>query len=107
MHHKSGKHDLQRDLHQLVDVVAPRVESAVATVTEKAPPLFEKGRAVAGEAAHRGKVVALEKGTLLAERLPDDVVDRLPDTVVDRLPVKRRGGRGKRLLLLALLGGAA
>lgn len=105
MHHKSGKHDLQRDLHQLVDTVAPRIESAVTTVAERTPPLIEKGRTLAGEAAQRGKVVAVEKGTLLADRIPDDVVDRLPDRVSDRLPTKRRG-RGKKLLLLAILGAA-
>lgn len=110
MHHKTRKHDLQRDLHQLVDTVAPRVESAVSTVTEavaeKAPPLIEKGRAVAGEAAHRGKVVATEKGTLLAGKIPDNVVDRLPDRVSDKLPAKR-SGRGKKLLLLGILGAVA
>jgi hypothetical protein len=104
MRHKSGKHDLQRELHNLVDVVAPRVESAVHTVTEKTPPLVDKGRTVAGTVADRGRTVAIEKGTLLAERLPDNVVDRLPDTVVDRLPVRRRR-RGRKLLLLGLLGG--
>ena len=103
MHHKSGKHDLQSDLHHLVDVVAPRVESAVSAVQEKTPPLVEKGREVAGTVAARGRTVAVEKGTLLAERLPDSVVDRLPDSVVDQLPVRRRG-RGKKLLLLGLLG---
>lgn len=104
MRHKSGKHDLQRELHNLVDAVAPRVESAVTTVTEKTPPLVDKGRTAAGTVADRGRTVAIEKGTLLAERLPDNVVDRLPDTVVDRLPVRRRR-RGRKLLLLGLLGG--
>ena len=106
MHHKSGKHDLQSELHQLVDVVAPKVEFAVDTVTEKATPLVEQGRAVAGTVAGRGRTVAVEKGTLLAERLPDSVVDRLPGAVVDKLPVRRRG-RGRKLLLLGLLGGVA
>jgi hypothetical protein len=105
MHHRTGKLDLQRELHQLVDTVAPRVESAVNTVTEKAPPLIDRGRTAASDAAHRGKVVAVEKGTLLAGRIPDDVVDRLPAPVADRLPVKR-SGRGKKLLVLALVGGA-
>ncbi|MFC5730180.1 MULTISPECIES: hypothetical protein [Nocardioides] len=104
MHHKSGKHDLQRELHNLVDVVAPRVESAVNTVAEKTPPLVDKGRTVAGTVADRGRIVAIEKGALLAEHLPDNVVDRLPDTVVDRLPVRRRS-RGKKLLLMGLIGG--
>lgn len=104
MHHKSGKHDLQRELHNLVDAVAPRVESAVNTVTEKTPPLVDKGRTVAGTVADRGRTVAIEKGALLAEHLPDNVVERLPDSVVDRLPVRRRS-RGKKLLLLVLFGG--
>lgn len=103
MHHKSRKHDLQHELHNLVDAVAPRIESAVSTVTEKTPPLVDRGREVAGTVADRSRTVAYEKGALLAERLPDGVVERLPAGVVDQLPV-RRHRRGRKLLLLGLLG---
>lgn len=81
-----------RDLRDLVDTLTPKVEAAVQTVAEKAPPALEHGRDVA---TARGTQLA----GALAERLPDGFVDRLPDSVSDRLPVKR-SRRGRKLLLL-------
>lgn len=81
-----------RDLRDLVDTLTPKVEAAVHTVAEKAPPALEHGRDVA---TARGAQLA----GALAERLPDGFVDRLPDTVSDRLPVKR-SHRGRKFLLL-------
>lgn len=93
MHRKSSTHDLR----DLLDAVGPKVESAIQTVSEKAPPAIEKGRATA---AVHGTHLA---GTL-ADRLPESVVDRLPDSVADQLPTNRRG-RGRKLLLLGLFAG--
>lgn len=81
-----------RDLRDLVDTLTPKVEAAVQTVAEKAPPALEHGRDVA---TAKGAQLA----GALAERLPEGFVDRLPDTVSDRLPVKR-SRRGRKLLLL-------
>ncbi|TNM39475.1 hypothetical protein FHP29_11285 [Nocardioides albidus] len=102
MHRKSTAEQLRDDLRDFVDAVVPEVESAVHTVAEKAPPLINKGRAVAVE---KGAQAA----TSLTSRVPDTVLDRLPDTVSDRLPQPRRK-RGKAFLVLGaigLLGGAA
>ena len=114
---------LQDDLHELVETVGPKVESAFHNVAENAQPALAKGRAAAAEksaqlaenaqpAWAKGRAVAAEKGAQLAEslseRIPDDVVDRLPDAVAERLPKKRR--RGRKLLLVGAavaLGGVA
>lgn len=110
MHRTRATHDLR----DLVDNLAPKVEAAVQTVAEKAPPAFEHGKGVAAEKGALLAGAASEKGALLAgaasvkgaqlaealaERIPDSVVDRLPDTVSDRLPIKR-SHRGRKLLLI-------
>lgn len=99
MHRKSST----QDLRDLLDAVAPRVESALHTVAEKAPPAIEYGRAAAVE---HGSHLA----EALADRIPDSFVDRLPDRVVDHLPISRPR-RGRKLLLVglaaAVAGGAA
>lgn len=107
MHRTRATHDLR----DLVDNLTPKVEAAVQTVAEKAPPAFEHGKVVAAEKGALLAGAASEKGAQLAEalagRIPDSVVDRLPDSVSDRLPVKR-SHRGRKLLLvgglLALIG---
>lgn len=93
MHRKSSTHDLR----DLLDAVGPKVESAIQTVSEKAPPAIDKGRAAA--TAHGTHLAGA-----VADRLPDSVIDRLPTSVVDQLPTNRRG-RGRKLLLLGLFAG--
>src|SRR5688500_9832311 len=110
MHRTRATHDLR----DLVDNLTPKVEAAVQTVAEKAPPAFEHGKGVAAEKGAQLASAASEKGALLAGaasvkgaqlaealagRIPDSVVDRLPDTVSDRLPIKR-SHRGRKLLLI-------
>lgn len=119
------KDDLLDFVDDVRDAVAPRLESAVQTVTENAGPALEKGRAAAvargtqlggtiaenaGPALERGRAAAAARGAAwgeaLAERIPDDVVDRLPETVAQKLPRKKRRGR-KALLLVVVAAGAA
>ncbi len=99
MHRTRATHDLR----DLVDNLAPKVEAAVQTVAEKAPPAFEHGKGVAAEKgallAGAASVKGAQLAEALAERIPDSVVDRLPDTVSDRLPIKR-SHRGRKLLLI-------
>lgn len=95
MHRKSST----QDLRDLLDTVAPKVESALHTVAEKAPPAIEHGRAAAVE---HGSHLA----EALADRLPDSVVDRLPERVVDHLPISRPR-RGRKLLLVGLVAAVA
>lgn len=107
MHRTRATHDLR----DFVDNLTPKVEAAVHTVAEKAPPAFEHGKVVAAEKGALLAGAASEKSAQLAEalagRIPDSVVDRLPDSVSDRLPVQR-SHRGRKLLLvgglLALVG---
>lgn len=95
--------DLKDDVlvlaEDLRDVVAPKVESVIATVAEKAPPAIEHGRAVAAERAARW-------GEALADRIPDDIVDRLPDAVADQLPTTSRR-RGRKVLVLGAVAAGA
>lgn len=91
MHRKNST----QDLRDLLDGVGPKVESAIQTVAEKAPPAIDRGRAAAtAHGAHLAET--------LADRLPDSFVDRLPDSVVDQLPISRRR-RGRKLLVMGVV----
>lgn len=93
MHRSSSTHDLR----DLMDTVAPKVESAMHAVAEQASPAIDRGRTAAAE--HGSHLAGA-----LADRLPASVVDRLPDSVVDHLPISRPR-RGRKLLVLGLVAG--
>lgn len=103
MHHRGRKHqrahtDLiergRQELADLVDSVAPTVESTIHDLTEKAPPMLEKGQKLARKKRK-------ELRSQLAEALPEPVVDRLP---MENPRKKRR--RVRTFLLVGGLGAA-
>lgn len=94
--HKRAAHDLR----DLVDQVAPTVESTIQTLTDKGTPVLDKGRKMARRKRKEMAATHRQVSTSLAERLPDPVVERLP--IEAR---RKRGGMLKKLLLLAGLAG--
>lgn len=93
MHRSRSTHDLR----DLLDTVAPKVESAMHAVADQASPALDRGRTAAAE--HGSHLAGV-----LADRIPTSVVDRLPDGVVEHLPISRPR-RGRKLLILGLVAG--
>jgi hypothetical protein len=92
----SGRNDLiergRNELTELVDSVAPTVESTIRSVSEKAPPILEQGQKMA-----RKKRKHLEAS----------LATSLPEPLVERLPIQSQRRKRRRLRTVLLLGGLA
>lgn len=92
----SGRNDLiergRSELIDFVDSVAPTVESTIRSVSEKAPPIMEKGQKMAKKKR---------------KRLEASLASSLPEPVVERLPIQSPGRKRRRLRNVLLLGGLA
>lgn len=93
---RSGRHDLiergRNELNDIVDSVAPTVESTIRSVSENASPILEKGQ----------KMAKKER-----KRLEASLATNLPDPVVERLPIHSPGRKRRRIRNVLLLGGLA
>lgn len=102
----SGRNDVndmiergRSELADLVDSVAPTVESTIRNVSATAAPAVAKGQKVARQKRKELKAHA--------EQLQAQLADSLPEPVVDRLPIESPRAKRRKLRTVLLLGGLA